>query len=433
MKEINFGKNISLKLKQNSLHVLKKKYLCSRYQNKESLESTSTGLLSDASQTKYDIIICGAGAAGLSLAERFCDESWKDKKILLLDRASKSVNDRTWCAWVPSQSKFDSIAIHRWPNLDFFGTGGFHKKMNPEGYEYRMIRGIDFYSSILHRIAETDHITYVQTDITKVSPLKSGASVETTEGTFIADHVFNSIYDGNKIEKTADLYVKQHFKGWFIKSKNPSFDPQTCTFMDFRIDQAGEIRFMYVMPTSTTEALVEVAIFSNSVLEEFDYDSIVADYIEDFLKIPDYEILEEEFGIIPMTNYPFHEVQNSAIIPIGTAAGMVKSSTGFAFSRIQKHTDLIIDALRNGRHPNTALQAFKRRYRLYDSILLDVFLLQKYSGAEVFTQLFRGASPSSIFKFLDEENSLLEDIRVMTKVYWPPFIKGFFRQIAKVS
>jgi lycopene beta-cyclase len=54
----------------------------------------------------------------------------------------------------------------------------------------------------------------------------------------------------------------QHFEGWVIKTKKPSFNSKIGTLMDFRLNQEHGTTFMYVLPTSAKEALVEYTLFS---------------------------------------------------------------------------------------------------------------------------------------------------------------------------
>jgi hypothetical protein len=49
---------------------------------------------------------------------------------------------------------------------------------------------------------------------------------------------FNSIYDKEGVEsQTKYPVLQQHFIGWFIKSKEPVFNPDQATFMDFSVEQ----------------------------------------------------------------------------------------------------------------------------------------------------------------------------------------------------
>ena len=48
----------------------------------------------------YDYIICGAGASGLILASSMLDDKYfSNKKILLIEKENKNLNDRTWSFW----------------------------------------------------------------------------------------------------------------------------------------------------------------------------------------------------------------------------------------------------------------------------------------------------------------------------------------------
>ena len=49
----------------------------------------------------------------------------------------------------------------------------------------------------------------------------------------------------------------QHFLGQEIQVDKPVFDPSTAILMDFRVDQSKGMHFIYLLPYSPTEALVE--------------------------------------------------------------------------------------------------------------------------------------------------------------------------------
>ena len=63
--------------------------------------------------------------------------------------------------------------------------------------------------------------------------------------------------------------------------------------MDFSIEQKGNTRFMYVLPTSTTEALLEYTLFSADLLPKEEYETEIQNYIQK-LGITDYEIIAKE-------------------------------------------------------------------------------------------------------------------------------------------
>jgi lycopene beta-cyclase len=56
---------------------------------------------------RYDIIIAGCGAAGLSLAYHLLQSPLRDRSLLLIDRDTGVHNDRTWCFWSDRLTPFD--------------------------------------------------------------------------------------------------------------------------------------------------------------------------------------------------------------------------------------------------------------------------------------------------------------------------------------
>ena len=379
----------------------------------------------------FDYIILGSGAAGLSLAHRMASDSYfNDKSIAIIDKDKKNKNDRTWCYWEIGNGYFDSIVKKRWDEIQFYSKK-LEKRQNVKPYQYKMISGLDFYNHTIPFIEQSENFTFINDKIISVEELSDKAIVTTSKGAYSADLVFKSYPSIEKLDPNEHIYVDQHFKGYFIETKAPTFDPLCATFMDFRIDQKRDARFLYVLPESETKALVEVALFSNSLLNQKDYNLILTDYIKDFLDINNYEILEEEFGIIPMTTYPFKNHNTEHIFHIGTGGGIVKSSSGFAFSRIQKHSDQIINCIKNNMPLAKSYKGLHGRHTFYDKVMLHAMLENGVSGEKIFTDLFSKKTAPQIFKFLDHETSFLEDIGIFQAPPMLPFTKSFFSVLGK--
>jgi lycopene beta-cyclase len=375
---------------------------------------------------KYDLIIAGGGAAGLSLAYYLSLSSLNGQKILIIDKDRKNKNDRTWGFWADKKTAFDHIAHLKFDQLQFFSTS-FSKTFSLKKYRYNVIRGIDFYNFIKNRLAQFPNIGFLNASIAGFSDFDNGAIVQTDKGNFGAKWVFSSIFNEEEILKATQshLYLRQHFKGWFIRTKEPEFDPAKFTMFDFRTPQQGLMRFFYVIPSSPTEALVEYTLFSEHLLEKPLYDEAIKNYINDVLQINDYEIVEEEFGVIPMTNYLFPATQGKHIINIGSAGGSSKPSSGYTFLRIQKHVQKIVKALESG--VSTAFSANSMaRYRFYDAVLLNILKNRGYLSERLFTLLFKHNSIRQLFRFLDEEGGLPNDLKIITSLPPAPFIRSTF-------
>lgn len=376
----------------------------------------------------FDYIIIGAGAAGLMLADAMAkDGFFRDKSILLLDKDVKKTNDRTWCFWEKGEGQFDTIVHKKWNHV-YFGGKQFSKQFKIAPYSYKMVQGIDFYTSYFEQINANPNITFQQETVKEVIQTSNGATVFTETSTYKTQQVFNSIFD-YKMATHQQKYpvLQQHFVGWVIKAPNPIFDVDQATYMDFSIPQKGNTRFMYVLPTSKNEALVEYTLFSEDLLPKSAYENAIKDYLINHLGCSDYEISETEMGSIPMTCYDFTTHNTPNILYIGTAGGWAKPSTGYTFMSTVRKIPKLIEHIKTGK-PLHEL-SFKNRFWFYDMLFLDVLYKDNSNGNRIFETLFKNRSPQLIFKFLDEQSNIWEDLKYIAGCPKMPFIKALLRRL----
>jgi lycopene beta-cyclase len=380
----------------------------------------------------YDYIITGMGCAGLSLACHLIEHDLiQDKKILLLDRAPKIENDRTWCSWQNEAGLFETIVKHQWKKVNFHGDN-FDKELDIAPYTYKMIRGIDFYNYAYECIAKHPNIHIVYTDVQKVQSETTGAIVYTATETYTTDFVFNSIQFKNYDTKGKYNFI-QHFKGWEIQTKQPVFNPNVATLMDFRVPQLeDDITFVYVLPTTPQKAFIEYTIFSKQLLTPQQYDQALKDYIHTYIGVKDYTITHIEFGTIPMTDAKFPDY-GKHIINIGIAGAAIKPSTGYGFSMIQRQCQAIVEQLKQNNTPYYKNHAAKPRYTLYDNTLFNVLNKRKPTGKAIFTDMFKHNPAERVLRFLDNNTTIIEEIKIMntvpTRFFLPAAIVEFFKKM----
>jgi lycopene beta-cyclase len=374
----------------------------------------------------YDYIIAGAGCAGLSLAMHLIESGkFRDKKIALFDKDPKRSNDRTWCFWQTSQGIFDPVVYRQWTKLWFHGEA-FSTEMDIAPYQYKMIRGIDFYTYCLERISRQENMEIRFEKVDSVFSNEDGTGVVVNGEKIMSEYVFNSILFEQPQLNEKQYWLLQHFKGWIIETEQEHFDPSVATLMDFRIGQNYGTAFCYVLPFSSKKALVEYTLFSPQWLKAEQYDEGLRSYISEQLKIADYKILDEETGSIPMTNYPFPPRQNN-IINMGTAGGQTKGSSGYTFNFIQKHSKALVDQMMNSGEPFIAPPA--KRFHFYDSVLLNILQNNAVSGREIFTDLFKKNAPQRVLRFLDNETSFKEELKIISTLPVIPFTKAAMKQL----
>jgi lycopene beta-cyclase len=381
----------------------------------------------------YDYIFLGAGCASLSIIMRMIhSKKFSEKKILVIDREIKTKNDRTWCFWEQEPGFFEDIVYRKWNEVFFKTTGVDSIPLEMSNYQYKMIRGVDFYKKCLSEIGLQKNIDIIYGEISfeetidKTIKLKINNEVLLHERTTI---IFNSLYFPSRKQKHK-FYLLQHFKGWIVESKDIFFNPGQATLMDFRVKQNHGTTFVYVLPLSSTRALIEYTLFSENILTADDYDKELKLYLEEFLDLNNYTIAEEEFGVIPMTNENFPYYKNGMYF-IGTAGGQTKASTGYTFRFIQKQADEIVARLILKGNLSKKIKS-KKRFFFYDSTLLHILCKKLLEGKLIFSILFKKNKAADIFKFLDNESTLMEEIKLLNSLPKKIFIKAAFSEFIKM-
>ncbi|WP_149205909.1 lycopene cyclase family protein [Flavobacterium johnsoniae] len=388
----------------------------------------------NSSQIKhFNYIFTGTGLASLmTIYKMVSSGKFTDKTILLLDQDLKKTNDRTWCFWEKIEGLWNPVVSKKWDSA-LFANENFKRNLDLKPYTYNKISGLDFYNFVFEAISNQSNITFLNEKVTDINELETHVFVGTEENRYTCDYLFNSIYTKAFAEsQTKYPVLQQHFTGWFVKSESEVFNPDEVTFMDFSVEQKGNTRFMYVLPASKTEALVEYTLFSEKLLAAEEYEKEIQLYLKK-LGINEFEITEKEQGSIPMTCYPFWKKNTKRVLNIGTAGGWTKASTGYTFKNSDKKSSELVEFLQNNTSALLNMKAFhkKSRFWFYDLLLLDILYRHNELGSTVFSSLFRKGNPALIFKFLDEETSLAEDLKVILKCPKLPFIKALFRVALK--
>jgi lycopene beta-cyclase len=374
----------------------------------------------------FDYIIAGGGASGLSLVWQMAHSSLRNKKILIIDAEEKNTNDRTWCFWSKSSPEFKSARKVSWQNIAIHSEKNtFVQRIAP--YRYYYLPGADFYREVKEELNNVTTISFLRANISGICSTDSCASVETDLGTFTAQYVFNSLPKPVQLKPEQHFFIKQHFCGWKIKTKNPVFVPDTVHWMDFRTSQQKGVCFFYVLPFSGNQALIEYTAFAGSVFTEEEYKLGIEHYLyyNHGLARTDYTIEETEQGVIPMTNYPFEMRDGERIRNIGTRGGMTKPTTGYTFSNIQEDSKKITALLEAGKPP-----FYKRnipgRFAFYDNLLLHIITHRHQVVKPIMLNLFRFNQFTNILVFLSERTNILQDARIFITLPWPPFLKALY-------
>lgn len=370
---------------------------------------------------QYDFIFAGGGLAGLSLAYHLAHSPLRDGKMLIVDREAKTRNDRTWCFWTTQPTCFDRIVAREWTRFNFVGDQ-FEHEIELEKYKYKLIRGIDLYRMAHQELSALANVEFLQGKIERIEDGPQAARVYVGGQAYSGRWLFDSRFDSRAVhpDPARSHCLWQHFKGWEIETAQPAFNPDAATLLDFRTPQRQAMRFFYLLPFSRRRALVEYVSLGRD-----EYDSVLREYVEKTLRIRDYRIVSQEGGVSPLTDHVFPRRAGECIMNIGTRGGRIKPSTGYAFVRIQQDSQAIVRSLLANGHPFD-VPSDSRRYRLYDSLMLDIMQHHGDEIKPIFTALFKNNPITRVLRFLDEQGSPAENALLIASLPPKLFLQALF-------
>lgn len=356
-------------------------------------------------------VIAGAGAAGLSLCYALLERGVTEE-IVVLDRKTAFTDDRTWCFWNTAPHPFSHLASSCWDRWEVVSVDGRQAAQTSRG-GYACLRGGDFYAYVSEAIRRHPNVT-----------LNLGYPVDATLPD--ADFVFDS---RPRPVPTGGLSFSQRFYGQFVHAPAPVFNPLSCTLMDFRVSQERGLHFVYVLPFSPTEALVE-----NTYIQPFDTGAVsaeqhrneIAAYLSERYASDSFTAEREEAGAIPMTTQGFPK-RNGRVFFIGTAGGCAKPSSGYTFTRIQAQCRQIAEAAAAGRLDSFQEAPPSARFRFFDTVFLQALHDNPGAFPDYFTRLFSRVPPDTLTAFLSETSLWPSDFHILRALPLMPFLRAAIR------
>lgn len=343
-----------------------------------------------------------------------------DVSGIVFDPSFKAVNDKTYCFWAhPDDEIVQDLKAdikHSWSNVIADERLQHFSSMN-----YYMVESIALYErtkELLDRHSNLKRSNEVVCDIADKSVF---IDVSTHKGSYQVLKVFDS--RPPQINEVIGQTVWQSFEGWKVQFEKPMFQESTMRLMDFNIPQSGFTQFMYVLPTSSNEALIEVTRFGQEKLPQELAKDLLRNYLLTFQG--SYKINSVEQGVIPMSQNAEQFHPSPKVISTGARAGKLKSTTGYAFKAMYEHAkDMVTnDALNKSTNPWFGLPSRGGgRFALYDFLLLFILKFRPHWGKSIFTRLFAIKPIEEVLTFLDQRSSLGWELGMFTRLNKRKFI-----------
>jgi lycopene beta-cyclase len=371
---------------------------------------------------EYQHIIIGGGCAGFQLAKAMLELPQESIRSILIIESSKIHVPKSWCFWATNSHPYRHLIKKEWSSLGFKAYD-IQKTLPLQHQTYQYIDSPDFIKNHLALFANDPRVTVINDTVTAIENRTEDCLIHCKNKTYQSEYVYNSV-PGLQKEHLIKPIVWQHFLGWEISTTQKHFNPDEATLMDFDVDKNDDGRFIYILPFTENRALVECTVFSTQEYSLESFECSLRTYLKKNYDT-DFTISKIERGTIPMIPMANSEI-TKRIIPIGTAAGCIKASTGYSFTRNLEHTKKVISYIQGvNKRPKYSYS----RFTFYDKLLLWIIENQQHEIKRIFYLLFKNNSLINILSFLDEKTSIVQDMRIFYFLPKRTFLNALIKNI----
>ena len=284
-----------------------------------------------------DMIIVGAGLSGLLTAWRCLDVN-PELRIAVFESSDQMAGDHTWSFNLTDVAEhlrewIEPFIAYRWDSYDV----KFPKRKRTLGIPYCTGNSETLRACVKPHIDSGRLKLRLNKSVKILAPdhviLEGGERFEA-----------RCVLDARGFEPNGDVFLGyQKFVGHVIKTKQPH-GVERPIIMDATVEQLGGYRFVYCLPYSETELLVEDTYYTDGPeLQSQEVDARIKDYIRDNLSVDDYEVVRREKGVLPITLadgvHP-HTYLNTST-KIGIRGGFYHAVTGYSLPNALKLADEI--------------------------------------------------------------------------------------------
>ena len=364
------------------------------------------------------MVILGAGLSGLLTAWR-CLELNPKLKITLIDANSEIAGDHTWSFNLNDidtelQKWVRPFIAHQWDAYDV----KFPTRQRTLNITY-CTGNSETLKSCVRPLIDSGRLSLklnsrVQDIGEDIVFLEGGEEIQSA-----------LILDARGFEPNPERYLGyQKFVGHVIRTEQPH-GVERPIIMDATVPQLGGYRFVYCLPYSDTELLVEDTYYTDGAdMKSQEVDARIRDYIESQLNITSYEVARRETGILPITIAIKPDVY--APMSIGIRGGYYHAVTGYSFPDAAKVADRLahqILSLVNGgqkitnRNLQLAMQNMQREHysaeRFFRLLNRMLFRAAKPQERYMVLQRFYGLGEGLIERFYAGDLTWRDKVRIL--------------------
>jgi hypothetical protein len=335
--------------------------------------------------------IHGAGVAGLSVAAAV-RRLQPDAEIRFVDpHATKGVN-KSLAFFDTDRSEFAALARCKFMRASIYAPTGEHVVLDCSQSPYCLTDAADV-----------------------IAHLRREANFQGVCSTYGVEDS-STIVDARPSKAVPNMW--QVFFGGVFELENDC-DSSEVVLMDFRVPQNDCVRFIYIVPFTSTRLLIQDTYFCTLPMQTNpDPNAIARHLLQNYgLRIRTQVGIEN--GAIPMGLPRTKSDLDAKAICVGAKAGWIRASTGYSLIDTQRGARAFAvwlahasDARVRGAGAQPVLRARPWISDCMDSIFLSALAKTPEKGAEWLAVMFAKAPASSIIRFLTGCASTLDHLKI---------------------
>lgn len=351
------------------------------------------------------LTIAGAGCAGTALALRLLDYGYPGE-IHLHDQRQSFDREQRWCFWGPAPEWLSPVVRHSWKSWNVQSAAG-DIIIDAPTLPYQEIYGPDYFAWAQQRLRQSPRVHF---HLGEALDLPS-PNQQMEPGKYFVDAT------GSATHCHADYW--QSFLGWEVEWNGNVLDAHRATIMDHRAEGPG-VTFGYILPYSARRGLIELTCFDREPITRGVLEEQLQRYLAQYFPSR-YSIRRREAGRLPMgvTGACFAAAPQH--YRIGSAGGALRPSSGYGFLTLCRQADAAARAI--CKLPASYVGR-PTKYNALDAIFLRVLQRQPDFAGELFGQLFQHTPPDSLVRFLSDQSTWRDDLRVIAALPKWPFLRA---------
>ena len=368
-----------------------------------------------------DIVVIGGGLAGLSLASRLARGGY-DGRVVIVEPRAEYIDDRSWAFWTPAVAPPSAVPSRRWSHWQFSRQDGAQVTCSATGWHYAYVRALDVYRAALKAIAARPSMSLALcAQVIAVRRRDRNLIVSTDAGELSARYVIDTRPPSAARFARSTLF--QCFVGRELRFGQPRFDDTRIELMtDMRSDALGFV-FTYVLPLSTTHALVEATRFSTRAMSGVE---LTTDLDQLLVRrgMDDGEVVRSEGAVLPM-GLPAADPADAidGVVRAGQGAGALRAASGFGFLRIQAWAERCARALLQGQPP-IGHPAESRVRGWMDEVFLRALARHPERSPEFFMRLATSVPGDAFVRFMSDQGRWRDHARIVAALPPGPFLQA---------